>query len=192
VAGVLECRNQIVNEIWLEVFGTVRFADAEAQLPQRRQRQTMAASAWLEAVGLVVEGLEQIEEGCQRLTRLTRLGRSLLREAFRLWQASEQSTRDTRHLVMLFSVWKHAARAISVELQQTWLPTWEKHLASLHPETELKELAESVRLVSQLFPDNYGQRASVVQVADNLEKHWRTARRWPGERLKQAQKAGGA
>jgi hypothetical protein len=141
-----------------------------------RTRLAMAPSDWLEAVGLIVEGLEQIEGALERLLRQPRLGRGLVETALRFWQVSEQSTQDTKQLVMILAAWKHSSRSLSAELPPAWLPFWEKQLVSRHPETELKELADSVILLSRLFPGNYAQRASVIQVADNLEKHWRIAR----------------
>ena len=141
-----------------------------------RKRFTMPPSSWLEGVGLTLEGLEQIAGAFPRLARLKRLGRGFVEAGFRIWQASEQSTQDTKHLAEVFSLWQHAARAASAGLQQAWLTSWEIQLATLHPETELKELADSVTLLSRLFPLGYAKRASVVQVADNLEKCWRHAK----------------
>jgi outer membrane protein assembly factor BamB len=141
-----------------------------------RQRMLMAPSAWLETTGLVVEGLEQIDGAPQKLARRERFGRHLVQAAYRIWQNSERSTRETRHLAMILSVWERPARSISAELRQTWLPRWEQHLTLRHPDAELKELADSVTLLSRLFPVNYAQRPSLVQVADNLEKHWRHAK----------------
>lgn len=141
-----------------------------------RKRATMPPSDWLTAVGLTVEGLERIEGALPKLTRLKRLGQGFVQASFHLWQASEQSTLDTRYLVAVLSVWKRSAHSISAKVQQAWLPTWESRLSSLHPETALRELADSVMLLSKLFPEVYKQRPSVVQLADNLEKSWQAVR----------------
>jgi hypothetical protein len=141
-----------------------------------RRRQAMAPSAWLEANGLIVEGLEQVEGALPDLAGLELFGRQVVQEAFRIWQASDQATLDTKHLVTILSVWQQPARSLAAELQTSWVVAWEKHLATLHPETGLKELADSVTLLSRLFPMDYAQRASVVQVADNLEKLWHRPR----------------
>ena len=141
-----------------------------------RKRAMMPPSDWLTAVGLIVEGLERIEGALPKLTRLKRLGQGFVQASFRLWQASEQSTLDTRYLVAVLSVWKCSARSISAKVQPAWLPSWESRLSSLHPETALRELADSVMLLSKLFPEVYKQRPSVVQLADNLEKSWQAVR----------------
>ncbi len=136
----------------------------------------MRPSDWLEAASLCVEGMEQVKGASLKLARLTRLGRSIVQTAFRFWEASEQSTQDTKRLATVLSMWQDAARTAVAGLQRSWLPACENRLATLHPEGGLKELADSVTLLARLFPAEYAQRPSVVQVADNLEKHWRNAR----------------
>jgi hypothetical protein len=140
-----------------------------------RKRLALAPPRWLEAVGLTLEGLEQIEGGAQKLARLKRLGRGFVETALRSWQLSGRSPQNARCLAKVFSAWRPLASSACTEFQQAWLSAWERKLATLHPETRLKELADSVVLLSDLFPVSWARRASVVQIADNLEKYWRAA-----------------
>src|SRR6185295_7008760 len=126
-----------------------------------RERHALAPSDWLEAVGLIVEGLEQIEGAWQKLSRLKHFGGVFVHEAGVIWRGSSQSTQDTKFWALILSVWKDSSLFLDAELKKAWLPSWEMQLASRHPETGLKELADSVILLSRLFPEDFRQRASL-------------------------------
>jgi hypothetical protein len=104
------------------------------------RRLAMSPPDWLEAVGFILEGLEQIESALEKLPRQPRLGRGMVETAFRFWEASEQSVRDTKHLVMILATWNGLNQAPLAELPAAWLEVWKKQLVSRHPETDLQEL----------------------------------------------------
>ncbi len=137
-----------------------------------RTRFFLDPSAWLRRIGLAVDGLYQVDGGVPKMSRLSRFGQRWLRETFRIWGASDQSTQDTRNLLLLSSLWPQHSIPVHDHLKHNWLPKWEKHLSSRNPERELQEIATSISLIVMLFPKSYRARASVVQVKDNLQKHW--------------------
>lgn len=141
-----------------------------------KRRFVVPPADWLEAAGLAMQGLSQIGGAVERLARQKRFGKEVIKAAFRYWHASLQLALDAKWYAAILLTWHHVSETQRLELEGGWLPAWEAQLALLHPETELKEIADSVTVLATLDPSGYRLRASVLQIQDNLEKHWKFAR----------------
>lgn len=86
------------------------------------------------------------------------------------WRVSTKSCRDTRNVLRILDCLGTLDDEFRSEIHSFWLPKHEVLLSTLQPLSDLANTVDLVWVLRLLYPCNYHQRESIVQLKDNIVK----------------------
>jgi len=127
-------------------------------------------SQWLESLRLILSALTDLN-GSPNVNEYVQ--KRIREESLQRWRRSSKKTRDARNLCEIMDSINDGDDRTLRDIREDWLPSRERTLNSLKPNSMLSTIVDLIWIVKSCYPRQYQKRESIRQASDNVFKAYK-------------------